>query len=90
MTPRAGNQTGLGHREHPWLGQHVTDTAHGNAVGILQAVAPDVDLKRRPQFIPYDDKRKRRPIDDERLVAWLRPPGGGVEWNTNLAALREA
>ncbi|MBZ6093454.1 hypothetical protein KVH02_34900 [Streptomyces olivaceus] len=33
------------HREHPWIGQEVEDTATGRR-GILRAVAPDGDRPR--------------------------------------------
>jgi hypothetical protein len=54
------------HRNHPWIGREVEDTATGRR-GTLCAIAPDGD-KPRP-------------------MAWLRPPGGGMEWTTDPASL---
>ena len=36
---------GLLHRDHPWIGRAVEDTATGRR-GILRAIAPDVDHSR--------------------------------------------
>ncbi|MGY3676754.1 hypothetical protein [Streptomyces sp. TE33382] len=54
------------HRDHPWIGRDVEDTATGRR-GTLRAIAPD--------------GKSPRP------VAWLLPPGGGVEWTTDPGAL---
>ncbi|WP_181785475.1 hypothetical protein [Streptomyces phytophilus] len=71
---------GMGHQSHPWLGHLVADTAHSGRVGVLQAVAPDVDdIRLEPIF--------RAP--DEPPVAWLRPKDGGMEWTTALVAIQE-
>jgi len=80
----------MGHREHPLLNHEVVDTAHGDRIGILRAVAPDVDLKTTPTYTPYADQRSKRTIDEEPCVAWLAPVEGGVEWPTDIGAIREA
>lgn len=85
-----GNPTSMGHRTHPLLGQEVIDTNHGDRVGILRAVAPDVDTAGKPAFVPYYEQRDRRPIDDEPCFAWLAPPTGGLEWKTDVGAIKPA
>lgn len=47
--PRVGHDRsatqGLMHRDHPWMGRDVEDTATGRR-GILRAIAPDIDRPR--------------------------------------------
>lgn len=73
-------QLGLGHRAHPWLGRQVVDREHGGRVGVLRAVAPDVDVIRTGPVIQVP----RTPP-----VAWLAPLRGGCEWTTSLDAIEE-
>lgn len=73
---------GMGHRSHPWLGRRVVDTEHGDRVGVLRAVAPDVDDIRTEPVIT---------VPSTPPVAWLAPEhGGGREWTTSLTAILEA
>lgn len=73
---------GMGHRSHPWLGHRVIDTEHGDRVGVLRAVAPDVDDIRTEPLLT---------VPSTPPVAWLAPErGGGCEWTTNLNAIQEA
>nr|WP_155073258.1 hypothetical protein [Streptomyces taklimakanensis] len=71
----------MGHREHPLLGRTVLDTATGRT-GILRAVCPEPDSATvcvAPALRPGSGPP----------VAWLAPVGGGVEWTTELDAIRE-
>ncbi|MDX3386492.1 hypothetical protein PV682_34340 [Streptomyces niveiscabiei] len=57
------------------IGKPVTD---GVRTGILQAVYEDVDEKMLPAY--------RKP----ELVAWVRPEGGGIEWEARPSTLELA
>jgi hypothetical protein len=72
---------GLGHWSHPLLGQRVIDHPHGDRVGVLRALAPDV------QGGSLDPVLK---VPDTPPVAWLSPEGGGVEWTTALDTIEAA
>ncbi|WEB42930.1 hypothetical protein MOV08_29200 [Streptomyces yunnanensis] len=69
---------GLGHWEHPLLGQRVIDHAHDDRVGVLRALAPDIEqwelgpVTRVPVTAP---------------MAWLAPVSGGAEWTTHPDAI---
>lgn len=70
----------MGHQSHPWLGHLVVDAEHGGRVGVLRAVAPDVDdIRLEPVFR----------VPAARPVAWLQPEAGGKEWTTPLTAIGE-
>lgn len=76
----ATTQIDMGHQSHPLLGQLVADTEHGGQIGVLRAVAPDVDdIRLEPVF--------KVPVTPP--VAWLRPAAGGTEWTTSLDAIEE-
>ncbi|WP_258563042.1 hypothetical protein [Streptomyces phytophilus] len=76
----ATKNLGMGHQAHPWLGRLVIDTEHDGQVGVLRAVAPDVDDIRLEVITPPHTPP----------VAWLAPQGGGVEWTTSLTAIEAA
>ncbi|MHA4817164.1 hypothetical protein ACXZ65_22705 [Streptomyces aculeolatus] len=73
-----GRQLGFGHRAHPWLGRRVVDKEHHGRIGVLRAVAPDVDDIRTEPLIP---------LPGTPPVAWLSPVRGGCEWTTSLSAI---
>ncbi|MER5969688.1 hypothetical protein ABT112_08115 [Streptomyces sp. NPDC002055] len=74
-TPGTSTQPlGLGHFEHPLLGRLVVDHAHGDRVGVLRAIAPDVDNR---------DAEPELKVPDTPPMAWLAPAGGGLEWITD-------
>lgn len=79
-TPSA-QPLGLGHFDHPLLNRLVIDHAHGDRIGVLRAIAPDVD---GPDVGPV------LRIPDTAPVAWLAPKGGGREWSTNPDAIEAA
>ncbi|MFM9609822.1 hypothetical protein DF268_05210 [Streptomyces sp. V2] len=54
------------------IGKPVTD---GVRTGILQAVYEDVNVNQLPEY--------RKP----ELVAWVRPEGGGIEWDARPSTL---
>ncbi|GAA2667645.1 hypothetical protein GCM10010400_30500 [Streptomyces aculeolatus] len=70
----------MGHQPHPLLHHLVVDTEHDGRVGVLRAVAPDVDDIRLESIF-------RVPVAPP--VAWLRAEAGGTEWTTPLAAIGE-
>lgn len=72
---------GMGHLTHPWLNRLVVDTEHSGRLGVLRAVAPDVDDIRTEPLIQ---------VPGTPPVAWLAPEHGGREWTTSLAAIEEA
>ncbi|MEU9120178.1 hypothetical protein AB0C96_10000 [Streptomyces sp. NPDC048506] len=78
LTSRA---LGLGHWDHPLLGRHVVDRAHADRIGVLRAIAPD--SKDNPFNLVVM-------VPDTPPVAWLSPPGGGLEWTTALDAIEAA
>ncbi|MFK0296699.1 hypothetical protein ACIQU6_40365 [Streptomyces sp. NPDC090442] len=65
---------GFGHQAHPLIGCLVVDHAHGDRVGVLRAVAPD--LKVNSYSLPVM-------VPNAPLVAWLAPEKGGREWTTS-------
>ncbi|AUH41647.1 hypothetical protein [Streptomyces sp. CMB-StM0423] len=70
----------MGHQSHPWLGHLVVDAEHGGRVGVLRAVAPDVDdIRLEPIFR----------VPEAPPVAWLQEERGGKEWTTPLTAIGE-
>ncbi|MFE7780606.1 hypothetical protein [Streptomyces nigrescens] len=85
MTTRTPNTNtrplGLGHFEHPLLGRLVVDHASGGRVGVLRAIAPDVDNR---------DAEPELKVPDTPPVAWLAPEGGGLEWTTDPLQIEAA
>lgn len=71
----------LGHFDHPLLGRLVVDHAHDDRIGVLRAIAPEVDS---PSLGPVWR------IPDTEPVAWLAPKGGGLEWSTDPDAIEAA
>ncbi|MFF0723763.1 hypothetical protein [Streptomyces sp. NPDC004134] len=70
----------MGHQPHPLLHCLVIDTEHGGRVGVLRAVAPDVDdIRLEPIFR----------VPEAPPVAWLQEERGGKEWTTPLTAIGE-
>lgn len=79
--PMTARNLGMGHQAHPLLGRLVVDTQHDDQVGVLRAVAPDVDdIRLEPLLQPPNTPP----------VAWLAPRHGGTEWTTSLTAIEEA
>lgn len=72
---------GLGHVDHPLLGHRVVDHAHGDRVGVLRALAPEVKGNNLGPVIS---------VPDTRPVAWLAPETGGREWTTDPKAIEAA
>lgn len=70
----------MGHQPHPFLDRLVVDTEHDGRVGVLRAVAPDVDDIRLEPILR---------VPEAPPVAWLVPPAGGREWTTSLTAIEE-
>lgn len=92
MSAQPGEGIGLGHRNHPLLGRQVRDTAHEDRVGVLRAVAPNVEpaAKHRVDPRPAVADEARSSLARDEVVAWLAPVNGGVEWPTPLDAITEA
>ncbi|WP_432141302.1 hypothetical protein [Streptomyces sp. bgisy084] len=72
---------GLGHVDHPLLGHRVVDHAHGDRVGVLRALAPEVKGNNLGPVLS---------VPDTRPVAWLAPETGGLEWTTDPKAIEAA
>jgi hypothetical protein len=66
---------GWGHRSHALVGRQVEDVATGK-IGMLRAVV-DTD-------VPTHTGLPRRVT-----LAFLAPPGGGLEWTTSPTNVRE-
>lgn len=89
MTAYSGALLSMGHREHPLLGQRVVDGAHGDVVGVLRGVAPDIGNGTSTNFNAAA-MPSRSELERAEPVAWIAPEGGGVEWPTPVDAIRPA
>ncbi|AWN24815.1 hypothetical protein [Streptomyces sp. NEAU-S7GS2] len=81
MTTHTPSTQPLGwrHLDHPLLGRLVVDHAHDDRIGVLRAIASDMDGPNVKLRIP-----------DTPPVAWLAPKSGGREWNTDPDAIEAA